>query len=356
MSYPVFVGTESVKKLSKFISELNPTSIFILVDSNTRQFCLPLILSENIILESANIIEVPTGEAEKNTVNAENIIAVLSKKNADRNTLFINVGGGVISDMGGFAASIYKRGIRFINVPTTLLSMVDASMGGKTGLNYLDKKNIIGTFSNPSAVFIYPFFLKTLSPKEVRSGYAEIFKHVILSDENKFNLLLTTQKGFYDGNSLNRLIEDSVRFKMEVTGEDFLENGRRKILNFGHTYGHALESFSQKGVRPLRHGEAVAAGMAGELFLSHKLAGFPEEKMYSAIRYLRNLYNDIHLRYSPEVIFPFLYADKKNLQDKIAFSLLSSPGKPAGIFYPSHELIHEGINFMIYEFSNAPVQ
>lgn len=356
MSYPVFFGLDSLNELARFISFSNPTSLFITVDSNTRQFCLPLLIKANSDLNDSVIIEIPPGETEKNISSLENILTVLMKKGADRNCMILNLGGGVLSDLGGFAASVYKRGIRFVNIPTTLLSMADASMGGKTGINFLDKKNSIGTFSNPSAVFIFPPFLDTLSPKEIRSGYAELFKHIILSDESKLNYMLSNSATCFDGSNLFRLIEDSVRFKMEVTTEDFKEEGRRKILNFGHTFGHALESFSQKGVRPLRHGEAIAAGIAGELLLSHKYAGFPEDVMYSAIRFLRGIYSDVHLRYTPEDIFPYLYADKKNMKDKIAFSLLNAPGKPAGVFYPSNEMIKEGLNFMIYEFSSAAVQ
>jgi len=356
MSYPVITGPESLKEISKFISGKSISSVFILVDSNTRQFCLPILLSENSTLNSAHIIEIPAGESEKIYSNCENIIAVFLKKYADRNSLLINVGGGVITDLGGFTASIYKRGIEFINVPTTLLAMADASLGGKTGINFQEKKNVIGTFSDPSQVLIYPSFLKTLSPREIRSGYSEIFKHIIISDRNKFNTMLNDPENCFQGNNLTQLIEDSVKFKMSVIEEDYKETGKRKILNFGHTFGHALESISQKGVRPLSHGEAIAAGMTGELLLSNRLAGFPESQMYAAIHFLRNIYSDIHLRFTPDDIYPYLLADKKNSKEQVAFSLLSSPGKPAGIFYPSREAILEGLNFLIYEFSSTTVQ
>lgn len=352
----VSTGDHSVQEIEKFISTHNFSSVFVLVDSNTRQFCLPLILDVNPSLKTAFVIEIPSGELEKNLSSFEYITSVLLKKNADRQSLLINIGGGVICDIGGFVASVYKRGIRFINVPTTLLSMADAAIGGKTGINYLDKKNVIGSFCHPVALFIYSPFLKTLSAKEVRSGLAEIFKHVMLSDPEKLKSLINGFTNLHDEQNLKKLIEHSVRFKLSVTEEDYKEEGNRKMLNFGHTLGHALESVSLKGVRHLRHGEAIAAGMAGELFLSNKLAGFPSDEMHASIQFLRNIFNDIQLKCNPEDLFAFLLADKKNKQDKIGFSLLSSPGNYSGVYFPSHEQILESINFMIFEFSSAAVQ
>lgn len=352
----VCTGDDSIEEIEKFISTGNFSSVFILVDSNTRQFCLPLILDQTPSLKKAFVIEIPSGESEKSLSNFEHITTVLLKKNADRQSLLINIGGGVICDIGGFVASVYKRGIRFINIPTTLLSMSDAAIGGKTGINYLDKKNVIGTFCYPVAIFIYPPFLKTLSPKEVRSGFAEIFKHVLLSDAEKLNSVINGFTDVNDEQNLKKLIDHSVRFKLSITEADFKEEGKRAMLNFGHTLGHALESLSLKGVRPLRHGEAIAAGMAGELFLSHKIAGFPAEVMHESIHFLRNFFNDIQLKCNPEDLFNYLSADKKNKQDNIGFSLLSSPGKYSGIYFPSHEEILESINFMILEFSSTAVQ
>jgi 3-dehydroquinate synthase len=352
----VAIGNDSLLALNQLISEKKYSSVFILVDSNTRQFCLPLVQRQADLLISAPVIEIPAGEGGKGLANLEKIITVLLKKNADRQSLLVNVGGGMVCDIGGFSASVFKRGINFIHIPTTLLAMVDAAIGGKTGINYLEKKNVIGTYAEPDAVFVYPHFLNTLSARELKSGYAEIFKHILLSDSKWFHSLVGNPLNGFGESDLFDLIRHSVHFKKSITTEDFRENGLRKILNFGHTLGHALESHSMRGVRPLRHGEAIAAGMTGELFLSHKLAGFPQEDMYAAIVFLRNLFNHIQLKFVPDDLFPYLHADKKNSNEKIAFSLLSSPGHPAGVFYPSHDQVLESINFLLLEFSSAPVQ
>ena len=351
----VSIGDHSVQEIEKFISAGNFSSIFILVDSNTRQFCLPMILNETPSLQTAFVIEIPSGESEKNLTNFEHITTVLLKRNADRMSLLLNIGGGVICDIGGFVASVYKRGIRFINVPTTLLSMADAAIGGKTGINFLDKKNVIGTFCHATALFIYPPFLKSLSHKEVRSGFAEIFKHILLSDAEKFRSFINGVIDFKDEQILRKLIDHSVRFKLLITEDDYKEEGKRTMLNFGHTLGHALESLSLKGARSLRHGEAIASGMTGELFLSHKLAGFPLDTMHESVHFLRSVFNDIHLKCNPEDLYTYLLADKKNSQDRIGFSLLSSPGNYSGVYFPSPDQIRESINFMIMEFSSSTV-
>ena len=352
-SYPIFLGGESLGEIGKFISTGGYSSVFILTDENVNNHCLPVLLEHSEVLKSAFVIEIPAGEEEKNITTSARIISVLLDSNADRKSLMINIGGGVICDIGGFTAAVYKRGIRFINIPTTLLSMVDASVGGKNGINFLDKKNIIGTFSNPEAVFIYPDFIKTLLPGETRSGYAEIIKHILLSDAVRWMEYQNSISSFLDERNLSDLINHSVIFKADVTREDFREEGRRMILNFGHTIGHAIESFSLKGSEPLKHGEAIAAGMIAELYLSFKLAGFPEAEMLRAIQFIRNVFADINLNCTPEDLFPFLYADKKNSLDKIAFSLLRSPGITAGIFYPEIELIVESLIYLNDEFSRT---
>lgn len=354
--YPIFIGMESLREIGKFISAGKFSSVFILTDENVNNYCLPILLDQFEKLKSAFVIEIPAGEEEKNITVCAKIISVLLEKNADRKSLLINSGGGVICDIGGFTASIYKRGIRFINVPTTLLSMVDASVGGKNGINFQERKNIIGSFANPEAVFIYSDFIKTLLPGERRSGYAEILKHVLISDEGRWNEIQKNIPAFLDEKNIEDLIIHSVRFKTEVVKDDFKEEGRRAILNFGHTIGHAIESFSYHGINPLKHGEAIAAGMIAEVFLSYKLTGFPEAEMSNVIQFIRNVFPDILFYCNPEDLIPFLYADKKNSNDKIAFSLLKSPGKPAGVFYPDLEFIVESLIFLNEEFSRTSVQ
>ena len=354
--YPIFLGEEALGEVGKVISEGKYSSIFILTDENINVHCLPVLYSKSEELKSAFVIEIPSGEEEKNITISAKIISVLLENNADRKSLLINLGGGVIGDIGGFTASVYKRGIRFINIPTTLLSMVDASVGGKNGINFLERKNIIGTFTNPEAVFIFPDFIKTLLPRETRSGYAEILKHILLSDEGRWKYIQDNVPVFLDEKNRAELISHSVRFKAGITKEDFKEEGRRMILNFGHTIGHAIESFSFQGNEPLMHGEAIAAGMIAELYLSKKLAGFPESDMFSVIHFIRSVFPEIHLNCNPEDLIPFLYDDKKNSRDKIAFSLLKSPGVPAGISYPDLEFIVESLIFLNEEFSRINTQ
>jgi 3-dehydroquinate synthase len=355
-SYPVEIGETALTELEKFVGKLKPSTVFILTDENVNKFCIPILVEQSKKLSSAIVIEIPSGEEEKNITTAIKIMSFLLSNNADRKSLLINVGGGVVCDIGGLTASLFKRGIRFINVPTTLLSMVDASVGGKNGVNFLGSKNIIGTFNNPEGVFIYPEFTKSLSQRERRSGYAEIIKHVLLADPEKWKELQDNNSEALETANLAELITHSVKFKAEVTTEDFREEGRRNILNFGHTIGHALESFTLTGSEPLRHGEAVAAGMIAELFLSNKLSKFPEDEMNKAINYIRNVFSDVNLNCAPEDLIPFLYSDKKNAHDMIAFSLLKSPGIPAGIVYPDLENIVESLIFMNEIFSRTVVE
>ena len=354
--YPIFIGGESLSEIGKVISQGKHSTIFILTDENVNLHCLPVLLAKSEELKNAFVIEIPSGEEEKNITITAKIISVLLENNADRKSLLINFGGGVIGDIGGFTASVYKRGIRFINIPTTLLSMVDASVGGKNGINFLERKNIIGTFTNPEAVFIFPDFIKTLLPRETRSGYAEILKHILLSDEGRWKSIKDNLQIFLDEKNLEELIVHSVKFKAGITKEDFKEEGKRAILNFGHTIGHAIESFSYKSNEPLMHGEAIAAGMVAEVYLSKKLAGLSESEMLSVIHFIRTLFPNIHLNCNPEDLIPFLYADKKNSRDKIAFSLLKAPGIPAGVTYPDLEFIVESLIFLNEEFSRVGIQ
>jgi 3-dehydroquinate synthase len=193
--------------------------------------------------------------------------------------------------------------------------MADASVGGKNGINFLEKKNIIGTFNRPLAVFIYPGFLKTLSKRETRSGYAEIIKHVLLSDSTRWNSIKNDAVRFLDESSREELITHSVKFKSGIVRDDFKEDGNRAILNFGHTIGHAIESFYLNSQQPMTHGESVAAGMISEIYLSNKLSKFPREEMIQVINFTRNVFNDLSLDCNPEDLIPFLYADKKNSYD-----------------------------------------
>lgn len=355
LSYPVSIGESALKDAANFITDKNPSSVFILVDNNTSLYCLPFLLKANSKFRSSNVIEIHDGEGEKNFNTVGKIISRLLNDNADRKSLLINLGGGVVCDIGGFAASVYKRGIEFVNIPTTLLSMVDASVGGKTGINFLDRKNIIGTFTKPSGIFIYPSFIKSLSQAEIRSGYAEMIKHILLSDIAIWIDLKNKQQNYFEYDELPGLIKHSVKFKSEITENDFHESSKRKILNFGHTIGHAIESHSLKTNNPLRHGEAIAAGMIAELYISKRIFGFPEDELNDAVHLIRNLFNDVQLNFSPADLFQYLISDKKNSNKEIAFSLLKFPGNPAALSFPEHEIINESLSFLLEVFSKTKV-
>jgi 3-dehydroquinate synthase len=351
----VVFGETVFGELDKFFIDKKPTSVFILTDENVNTHCLSELVEKCKSLKNATVIEIPAGDKEKSFSTVAKIVSLLIENNADRNSLLVNLGGGMVSDIGGFTASVYKRGIRFINIPTTLLAMVDASLGGKTGVNFLGIKNVIGTFSEPEGIFIYPGFLKTLPAREMNSGYAEIVKHILLSDEAKLKNFELFPSEFVSPDKINEHITHSVTFKLKIISDDFKEADLRKILNFGHTIGHALESYSLEGSNSLLHGEAVALGMVAELFLSVKHAGFPENQLMPVVQFIRNIYSDLSYTFNTDELVQFLYADKKNIHDEIAFSLLRSPGNPAGIYFPGIESILESLVFMSEEFSKARV-
>ena len=256
----VILSNNTSQEVKLIINELKPHKIAILVDENTTKYCLPL-----LNLKEISIIEIESGERNKTLKTCQQIWEFFTKLNFSRNSLMINLGGGVIGDMGGFAAAVYKRGIKFVNVPTTLLSQVDASVGGKLGIDFEGFKNHIGVFQTPYRVIIDTNFLTTLSEKEKKSGYAEVLKHALIKDKKYWEQL---KKCSFEKLQWNEIVAKSVAIKHEVVQEDPKENGLRKILNFGHTLGHAIESFCLNTKQPLLHGEAIAMGIILESYLS----------------------------------------------------------------------------------------
>ena len=226
--------------LNEYISQLNPSKIFILVDENTHNHCLPILLPNLETDAPFEVIEIEAGEENKNIGTATQLWEIFSEMEADRKSLLINLGGGVVTDLGGFVASTYKRGIRFINLPTTLLAMCDASIGGKTGIDHQYLKNVIGTFALPEAILFYPKFLDTLKFEELRSGFAEMLKHGLIADEKHWNDLISLEK--IAPQFIEPFIQRSMEIKQDVVSKDFREQNIRKNLNFGHTIGHAVES------------------------------------------------------------------------------------------------------------------
>jgi 3-dehydroquinate synthase len=308
--------------IQAFFNSSDYDKVAVLVDENTRLHCLPLV--QNVI-KPTDIIEIESGEEKKTLDTCVRIWKKLTDKHYERKSLLVNLGGGVIGDMGGFCAATYKRGIDFINIPTTLLSQVDASVGGKLGIDFLGFKNHIGTFELPRKVFIDTKFLKTLPGRELRSGFAEVIKHCLIADKDYWEIVSNVD--FKDQNWPD-IVNHSVKVKNEVVEEDPFEKGRRKILNFGHTIGHAIESyFLQKDEQRLLHGEAIAAGMICEAYLSEKFCTLPESSVKSIENYIIKTFD--HIRISKEDIDEITILclqDKKNEKGIINFSLLEEIG------------------------------
>jgi len=329
--------------LTKILSETQYDSIFILMDNNTRKYCYEHI-SNIAALQNTKTISIKEGEDNKNIETIMYIWNLLDTLGAKRNSLLINLGGGMLSDLGGFAASCYKRGIDFINIPTTLLAQVDASAGGKTGFNFNSYKNQIGVFSLPKAVIISPIFLKTLSKKDFISGYGEMLKHALINEEKYLEDLLTFDTENIDYEKLATLISTSVDIKNQFVEQDPEEQNIRKALNFGHTIGHAIESYAIKNNLNIFHGEAVALGMIAELYLSVKKKGFPEEKFNSISERIKKIYPSFDTTDRKEELVEIMMHDKKNTDSKINFTLLKDVGEFEIDNYCEKDEIIEALN------------
>ncbi|MEN8118789.1 MAG: 3-dehydroquinate synthase [Bacteroidota bacterium] len=321
----IFSNKRSDLKL--LLKGYNDRQIFILVDENTRQFCYPQV--EEFLPKNIQLISIKSGEENKNIELVKNIWESLSKNGADRKSLLINLGGGVIGDMGGFAASTFKRGIDFINLPTTLLSQVDASVGGKTGFDFLGLKNEIGCFNSPKKVIIYPGFLKTLDEDNVKSGFAEMIKHALIYDFQHLEKLkeINLNKDEINYDELLELIKKSVAIKEHFVNNDPYEANIRKALNFGHTFGHAVESYFLNTDKELLHGKAVAFGIIFELFLSTKKCAFPMNQLGEVAEYITGIYGRLEFsKENYEAFYQLMQHDKKNDKAEINFTLLSEIG------------------------------
>lgn len=326
--YPIYFHRQGYDGLRKRLSELNEiySSVFILADNNTHTLCLPQLIKYVPALQKAEVLCIKTGEKEKNIENCLYIWRKLSRWRADRNSLLINLGGGVITDIGGFAASVFKRGIAFINIPTTLLAMADASVGGKTGIDLDDIKNEIGLFRYPEMVIIDEHYLKSLPERELKSGMAEILKHGLIADEKLWQEMRKQSGG--GSASWNEAIRASNIIKSHVVTKDpYEQKGLRKILNFGHTIGHGIESHFLGTRTPLLHGEAIALGMVCEAWLSQKINGLPKSQYEEIAQSLLSIYplKEIDESASEKIVM-HLRNDKKNFKEKIRFALLSKIG------------------------------
>ena len=314
--------------INTYITLNNFSKIFILVDENTHAHCLPVFLQQLETTLTIEIIEIEAGEAHKNIDTCMGVWQTLSDLNADRKSLLINIGGGVITDLGGFVACTFKRGMAYVNVPTSLLAMVDASVGGKTGVDLGHIKNQIGVISNADLVLIDSSFLSSLPKNQMRSGLAEMLKHGLISGEaywNKFTAL--SQLALDD---LDALIYESVIIKKRVVEADPHENGLRKTLNFGHTLGHAIESYflSNPKKTALLHGEAIAVGMVLACYISTELLGFPKETTLAIKQLFVNYYGLVIIdKKEYPILIDLLKYDKKNNHGNVNFVLLEAIGK-----------------------------
>ena len=312
--------------LKQVINTCPHDKIFVLADESTARFCLPLIQDQKF-LDKAECLIIGATDTHKTLESLSYVWKELSDRGGTRHSLMLNIGGGMITDLGGFAASTFKRGITYINIPTTLLAMVDASVGGKTGINFNGLKNEIGVFNPAKTVLIDTDFLRTLDYQNLLSGYAEMLKHGLISTKKHWANLLNFNLGNIDYISLQALVAHSIGIKENIVKQDPLEQGIRKALNLGHTVGHAFESLALEENRPHLHGYAVAWGLVCELYLSHIKVGFPLDKMRQTIQFIRTTYGVFPFECKQyNRLYEFMTHDKKNISDTINFTLLSDIG------------------------------
>jgi 3-dehydroquinate synthase len=331
--------------ITEKINSGNFSSIFILVDENTEKYCLDIFLQKSKI-ESYNKIVILSGESNKNIESCISIWDQLNSFKADRKSLLINLGGGVLTDIGGFAASTYLRGINFINIPTTLLGMVDAAHGGKTGIDFKLLKNQIGVFNEPLEVLLDNEYLKTLSKEEYVNGYAEVVKHSLLTNKSNLNFNSLIKLDLFKESE--HIINSYSQVKNEIVESDKYESNIRKALNLGHTIGHAVESFSHisKKITDLKHGEAIVIGLITELYISHKKLNFPMKDLVAVKEHLSKYFSQISFSDSDiDQVCDLMIYDKKNSSNKINFVLLKEIGDPRLDQYVNRDTFKESFLF-----------
>lgn len=331
--------------LDKAVKNLKPDFVFVLMDQNTFDHCLPL-LNESQTLSSAQHIVIPSDDIHKTSDSLLSVWQTLSEKGATRHSVLINLGGGMVTDMGGLAAATFKRGIHYINIPTTLLGAVDASVGGKTAINFNGLKNEIGAFYPAKYVLISSDFFATLSQQEIMSGYAEMIKHALISSHKDWEGLLNLQQMDFQSSEMLENIYRSVSIKQHIVEKDPFEKDVRKALNLGHTIGHAFESLAFVRNRPVSHGFAVAYGLISELYLSHRLCDFPKEKLQKTVRFIHDNYGSWDITCDDyEALYAYMKHDKKNMGDAICFTLLSDIGNVKINQTADKKLILESLDF-----------
>jgi 3-dehydroquinate synthase len=324
----VIISENLEPALAEAIQECRPDRLLVLTDETTRQLCWPVVSSYDCLRE-AQLITIKAGDDHKTLDSLSHVWQELQRLGATRHSLLINLGGGMVTDLGGFAASTFKRGLHIINIPTTLLAMVDASVGGKTGINFGGLKNEVGVFRNASAVILDTTFLRTLDHENILSGYAEMLKHGLIGAPSgaACGALLNFDIDHPDLRELGRMVAESVQVKQRIVLEDPLEQGLRKALNLGHTVGHAFESMALQRT-PVLHGYAVAWGLVCELYLSVVKCGFPTDKMRQVVHFIFDHYGRMPITCDDyPTLLELMTHDKKNVAGQINFTLLSNVGQ-----------------------------
>ena len=340
----VVISTNLQEALTDAISACPHDKLFVLVDKTTEQVCLPVVAGFDCMKQAQRIV-IGATDSNKTLDSLSHVWQELQQRGATRHSLMVNLGGGMVTDLGGFAASTFKRGIAYINVPTTLLSMVDASVGGKTGINFGGLKNEIGVFNNANCVILDTTFLKTMDEENILSGYAEMLKHGLISNEQMLGELLAFDIEQPNFAQLKRMVADSVAVKQRIVTEDPTEHGIRKALNLGHTAGHAFESLALER-KPILHGYAVAYGLVVELYLCCVKTNFPQDKMRQTVNFIKEHYGKMTITCDdyPKLI-ELMHHDKKNVGNDINFTLLGHIGDIRINQTATEEEIKEALDF-----------
>ena len=340
----VVIAENLESSLQEAIDQCEHDRVFLLADETTEQFCLPVVAGFTALQDAKRII-IGATDTHKTLESLAHVWEELGQGGATRHTLLINIGGGMVTDLGGFAASTFKRGINYINIPTTLLAMVDASVGGKTGINFRGLKNEIGVFNNASTVILDTQFLKTLDAENICSGYAEMLKHGLISNEQMWAELLNYNLNQPDLVALRSMVSNSVAVKERIVTEDPTEKGIRKALNLGHTVGHAFESLALQR-EPVLHGYAVAWGLICELYLSCIKTGFSADEMRQTVSFIKEHYGKMSITCNDyPTLLELMTHDKKNVADTINFTLLGGIGDIRINQTAKKEEIYEALDF-----------
>ncbi len=334
--------------LSQVLCDVKAESIMVLCDESTAKLCLPRLQSSNEKLRTAPVIIIKPGDAHKHIDTVIDVWRKMQQYGATRHSMLVNLGGGMVTDLGGFCASTFKRGMRYINIPTTLLGAVDAAVGGKTGFNFGGLKNEIGVINSSESVVIDTEFFASLDFANRASGFAEMLKHGLISNRSHWEELLAYDLDKFDLSELRGLLEKSIGVKERVVREDPYEKGIRKALNFGHTFGHAFESFSHEIGKPVLHGYAVAWGMVAELYMSYVLLGFPKDVLSEAAQYIRSVYGRLAYNCKNyDHLYELMTHDKKNVEKGIInFTLLGDIGDIRIDQHADRRMVDDALDFV----------